>query len=206
MSTPYGIGFGVPGGGNQDVNRFHDYDDLDIGILSHHHTLGIQSSQASPGNHRHTGTDQSLQLAWDSIKERPPFSVPGAVEVALSSAYTLTDSFADVTGLTISILAGNANRTVVITSTLESRCTTAVAGAISIGELQAAGVSQSGNIVGSLTSVNFRGSFSRTWVHLPGAAATTYKMRARKDNAGAAGDLRAPGSNLVVVVFDFEVL
>jgi len=33
------------------VNRLHDYDDLDNGPDSHHHTLGRAPYQAAPGNH-----------------------------------------------------------------------------------------------------------------------------------------------------------
>jgi hypothetical protein len=48
-----GPGFGT--GTGADVNRLHDYDDVDIGGLSHHHTLGILSGQSSPGDHKHDG-------------------------------------------------------------------------------------------------------------------------------------------------------
>lgn len=46
------LGFGT-GQGGTDVNRMHDYDDIDISILSHHHSLGIRAGQASPGDHIH---------------------------------------------------------------------------------------------------------------------------------------------------------
>jgi hypothetical protein len=53
MTSPVGPNFGTPGG--SDINRMHDYDDLDISTLSHHHTLGSLSGQAAPGNHVHDG-------------------------------------------------------------------------------------------------------------------------------------------------------
>lgn len=55
-------GFGVPGGGDIDVNRLHDRDDLDVTFLSHHHTLGKLPTQASPGDHIHNGKTSSNLL------------------------------------------------------------------------------------------------------------------------------------------------
>lgn len=52
-----GPGFGT--GTGTDVNRLHDYDDVDIGSLSHHHTLGTLSGQAAAGSHTHNGLDSS---------------------------------------------------------------------------------------------------------------------------------------------------
>jgi len=43
------------------VNEFHSNDDVDKDSNSHHHTLGGGANQASPGSHRHDGTD-SVQL------------------------------------------------------------------------------------------------------------------------------------------------
>jgi hypothetical protein len=58
---PIGPNFGIPG--SSDINRMHDYDDLDISSLSHHHSLGLQAAQASPGDHKHDGkTSQKLGL------------------------------------------------------------------------------------------------------------------------------------------------
>lgn len=39
------------------VNEFHTNDDTDKDSNAHHHTLGSGSNQASPGSHRHDGTD-----------------------------------------------------------------------------------------------------------------------------------------------------
>lgn len=38
-----------------EVNHIHARDDVDKSWNAHHHTLGIKSGQASPGNHTHTG-------------------------------------------------------------------------------------------------------------------------------------------------------
>lgn len=43
------------------VNEFHTNDDTDKDANAHHHTLGSGTNQASPGSHRHDGTD-SLAL------------------------------------------------------------------------------------------------------------------------------------------------
>lgn len=39
------------------VNEFHSNDDVDKDSNAHHHTLGAGANQASPGPHRHDGTD-----------------------------------------------------------------------------------------------------------------------------------------------------
>lgn len=39
------------------VNEFHTNDDVDKDSNAHHHTLGAGSNQASPGPHKHDGTD-----------------------------------------------------------------------------------------------------------------------------------------------------
>jgi hypothetical protein len=42
--------------GAAEVNKLHDYDDVDVGTSSHHHTLGGSATQAAAGNHGHSGT------------------------------------------------------------------------------------------------------------------------------------------------------
>lgn len=44
------------------VNEFHTNDDVDRDANSHHHTLGGGANQASPGSHRHDGSDSVLLL------------------------------------------------------------------------------------------------------------------------------------------------
>jgi hypothetical protein len=39
--------------GPDEINRAHDYSDVDIDRNSQHHTLGLSATQASPGNHNH---------------------------------------------------------------------------------------------------------------------------------------------------------
>lgn len=37
----------------QEINDFHELDDVDVRLTSHHHTLGPGANQASAGNHTH---------------------------------------------------------------------------------------------------------------------------------------------------------
>lgn len=71
MTSPYNNpnqpGFGIPGGG-ADVNRMHDYDDLDVSPLSHHHSLGIQPGQATAGDHIHDGK-LSKKISMDNLTD-----------------------------------------------------------------------------------------------------------------------------------------
>lgn len=39
----------------KEVNEFHENDDVDGSPNAHHHTLGPNTGQASPGNHSHDG-------------------------------------------------------------------------------------------------------------------------------------------------------
>lgn len=55
---PKSPGFGT--GSGADVNRLHDYDDVDNSLLSHHHTLGSLPGQASPGDHIHDGRTSKI--------------------------------------------------------------------------------------------------------------------------------------------------
>lgn len=95
MTSPddqVGIGFGVPGSGNQDVNRLHDYDDMDIGVLSHHHSLGIFPGQASPGDHIHDGKQSKLLAAVPSTI-LPVSEIPYGLAriIGISSKYSRED-------------------------------------------------------------------------------------------------------------------
>lgn len=42
---------------SKTINEFHTNDDVDKDSAAHHHTLGGGANQASPGSHRHDGTD-----------------------------------------------------------------------------------------------------------------------------------------------------
>lgn len=44
-----------PGAEPREVGQFHARSDLDSSASAQHHTLGIQHTQASPGDHSHDG-------------------------------------------------------------------------------------------------------------------------------------------------------
>lgn len=46
----------------QTVAEFHTNDDVDSNKQAHHHRLGIGANQASPGQHKHDGSDSVLLL------------------------------------------------------------------------------------------------------------------------------------------------
>jgi hypothetical protein len=69
--------FGTPGSAN-DVNRMHDYDDLDLTVLSHHHTLGIAGNQSSPGDHIHDAKT-SKKINYSALIGVPAIPVASAV-------------------------------------------------------------------------------------------------------------------------------
>jgi len=91
------IGFGVPGGG-ADINRLHDYDDKDIGILAHHHTLGINYSQASPGDHVHDGIfSKKLALSARGNKNANTTTITTITEIVRTApALVLIDALTSV--------------------------------------------------------------------------------------------------------------
>lgn len=85
MTSPSSGGGTAAGGGQSsnpllpnpdEVNQFHRYDDVDVDPVSHHHTLGIDPAQASPGDHTHDGRN-SKQIGAGSVSGLT--TVPGAV-------------------------------------------------------------------------------------------------------------------------------
>jgi hypothetical protein len=59
------------------VNSFHLSSDVDKSAISQHHTLGIQATQASPGDHNHDGTT-SKKLSLGNLEGKSvPFTVVG---------------------------------------------------------------------------------------------------------------------------------
>ena len=51
----------------EEVNAFHLNADKDAGAGALHHTLGLGSSQASPGNHTHDGKN-SKRIKFDDLE------------------------------------------------------------------------------------------------------------------------------------------
>jgi hypothetical protein len=59
------------------VNSFHLSSDVDKSAISQHHTLGIQATQASPGDHNHDGTTSKRIQLGDLASKSIPFTVGG---------------------------------------------------------------------------------------------------------------------------------
>lgn len=68
--------------------RQHLDADTDSGITAIHHTLGPGTFQASPGSHRHDGTD-SHRISWNNVVDQPLGSY-------LQVAYMRNDTAADI--------------------------------------------------------------------------------------------------------------
>jgi hypothetical protein len=71
----------------QESRRSHLRADTDVGPRSLHHTLGIKSGQASPGNHDHTGITGKkigpLEMDPSNLgKTRAEWTIPVAPSVA----------------------------------------------------------------------------------------------------------------------------
>ena len=48
----------------EEVNAFHRYDDIDGSPDAHHHSLGPENNQASPGGHTHDGRDSKILAGY----------------------------------------------------------------------------------------------------------------------------------------------
>jgi hypothetical protein len=59
------------------VNSFHLSSDVDKSAISQHHTLGIQATQASPGDHIHDGTTSKRIKLGDVSGTSISFTVEG---------------------------------------------------------------------------------------------------------------------------------
>lgn len=51
----------------QTVNNFHRKSDVDSSQEAQHHTLGVKQDQASPGGHKHDGTNSLKILTGTNI-------------------------------------------------------------------------------------------------------------------------------------------
>ena len=68
------------------VNAFHINSDVDKSALSQHHTLGLLSTQASPGDHNHDGKNSKrikfddIEGGWYNIDGGTAYSIYGGLE------------------------------------------------------------------------------------------------------------------------------
>lgn len=92
----------------EEVNTFHRYDDLDTSDDSHHHTLGRDPNQSSPGPHTHDGTDSPL-ISQSSFTDSPIFVQDGAPVGAIGKyLWVQTNIGPGGTGLTFWVEDGKA--------------------------------------------------------------------------------------------------
>ena len=86
----------------EEVNFYHLAADKDAGSGALHHTLGLGSSQASPGNHRHDGRDsrrvQLKELDGVGVIYFPVASTSGT-QPTFSSAELVTGSYTKIGNL-----------------------------------------------------------------------------------------------------------
>jgi hypothetical protein len=78
------------------VNSFHLSSDVDKSAISQHHTLGIQATQASPGDHNHDGTTSKRIQLGDLASKSVPFTVVGGTlgtQPTFSGAPLFTGSY-----------------------------------------------------------------------------------------------------------------
>lgn len=68
----------------EQVEKLHLHADTDVRRESAHHTLGPRTTQASPGDHKHDGSDSSLLLEGATIVGSR--SNPGSILPSIISA------------------------------------------------------------------------------------------------------------------------
>lgn len=212
--------FGVTGREASEVNRFHDNDDIDLTILSHHHTLGISSTQSSPGSHKHKGTDQSSKLSWKDLIDKPIHKIslfnkwlltaPGVTVGGVLPAFTALPDLTTV----FTTFSPQAAATITVTFDVEVFNAGAgvlpPAGQYLIGRTFLNAVALVGDVI-ALTSNNAferKGTFSRSWaVATPGiAAGTTYTLlvQVAKSIFGGSDRLVDLNTNVVTSVYDIN--
>lgn len=125
MTSPYGTKKeeeAQPGAAlapNPDqVNEFHRYDDSDNSPESHHHTLGVDPNQASPGDHNHDGrnsfliSDQNaaspgantgVLLGWGSVAAFNVTATSTRIKVSVNLEFTSTQDG----GMTVTVTGHN---------------------------------------------------------------------------------------------------
>lgn len=89
--TPEVSSFGDKPSATQ-VRDFHTYADTDATQDSLHHTLGPGQNQASPGTHRHNGSDSTLLFEGISITGAKGSNTALASVISLLVQFGATDS------------------------------------------------------------------------------------------------------------------
>lgn len=93
---------------------------------------------------------------------------------------SITTSFVDIPGVTVTFTTLNPNAMAMVTATFDNQCTVAAAGALTLGQLVVDGASPAKQLIGSAAVVN-RECITQSWVvTLPATGAHTIKMQGRK--------------------------
>ena len=117
-----------------------------------------------------------------------------------SANYTLTTSFADVTGCSVSVTTTRANQVALVWATFDFDVTTASAGVVQ-GRLDVDGSAQAGQVIGESVRLNRETKSGGPWiVTLATAASHTFKLQAQKSMAGIAGQVLAAHTRIRVLV------
>lgn len=229
MSSPNSFsGFGVPGSGS-DVNRLHDQDDLDIGQLSHHHSLGINSGQSSPGDHTHDGrTSKKLTIPAASVilpqdetiygvlratgaaaayarsdhSHGSPVKPVSTLDAANTTLLTLTAVNQDVAGMSVTVTTTKATAQIIVTAFLDFIVNSGAANQVMIGNLIINGVTQSGEIHGDASVAAKPGTYGQTWARIIGVAAGQIVKIQARFGTGTTGQVQLSHSRMTVLVCD----
>jgi len=87
----------------EEVNYYHLASDKDAGAGALHHTLGLGSSQASPGNHNHNGTNsvriKLADLQGVSVAYQPQGGTIGGTQPTFDGDPLITGSYTKIGNL-----------------------------------------------------------------------------------------------------------
>ena len=87
----------------EEVNYYHLASDKDAGAGALHHTLGLGSSQASPGNHNHNGTNsvriKLTDLQGVSVSYQPQGGTIGGTQPTFDGDPLITGSYTKIGNL-----------------------------------------------------------------------------------------------------------
>lgn len=77
----------------ESTAEVHKVDDVDTSSTAHHHTLGIQPNQASPGSHTHNGRDsKALNATYALVSSAATQAIPVGAFTTLTMDTVIEDS------------------------------------------------------------------------------------------------------------------
>lgn len=81
---------------SQEVNKFHFNSDKDSASTAHHHSLGQDPNQASPGHHTHNGRNSKLLASHTLTGVLSPDTF-GEVNQILNQLIAILENFVNIT-------------------------------------------------------------------------------------------------------------